>query len=68
MKSQPVKGNNGTKTEPPKVEKMSDDEDDRPKITFVSKKDRLKRDRKVDVKSEKVEKGIFILFFNFSNF
>ena len=47
---------------------MSDDEDDRPKITFVSKKDRLKRDGKVDVKLEKVEKGIFIVFSNFSNF
>ena len=40
---------------------MSDDEDDRPKITFVSKKDRLKRDGKVEVKSEKVEKGMFCI-------
>ena len=41
-----------------------DDEDDRPKITFVSKKDRLKRDGKVDVKSEKIEKGNFKLYSN----
>ena len=53
-------GNNGVdaKTEP-KTEKMSDDDDiEPPKITFVSKRDRLKRDgKKADVKTEKVEKG-----------
>ena len=52
------KGNSEAKTEP-KVEKMSDD-DEPPKITFVSKKDRLKRDGKQPVKTEKVEKGTAI--------
>ena len=50
------KGNTGTKTEP-KVEKMSDD-DEPPKITFVPKKDRLKRDGKQPIKTEKVDKGL----------
>ena len=50
------KGNTGTKTEP-KVEKMSDD-DEPPKITFVSKKDRLKRDGRQAIKTEKVDKGL----------
>ena len=51
-------GSNETKTEA-KTEKMSDDDDIAPpKITFVSKRDRLKRDgKKPDVKTEKIEKG-----------
>jgi len=50
-------GANETKTEA-KTEKMSDDDDIAPpKITFVSKRDRLKRDgKKPDVKTEKIEK------------